>query len=186
MSEKRLACEKMQRNRKTNVTMTKRLTPRGEQLASQRPDQWASSHPASRLQAPRGQALTLAQQLPLDERRDWRSCGRPLLSRRPRPDRESEAPSPGAWHGRPPWALGEGAARPDQPWAKGGCRPEGGEIRSDPPLELLSEGRRRRLEADPRGSGQGKTPSPQNHRCPRRHHHLRWGILPQAPPSAWI
>ena len=45
-------------------------------------------------------------------------------------------------------------------------------------------GRRRRLEADPRGSGRGETPSPRSRRCRRRHrrHRPRWGILLQAPP----
>jgi hypothetical protein len=47
----------------------KELTPREEQLASQRPDRWASGHLAPRLQAPLGQALALAQRHPLDERR---------------------------------------------------------------------------------------------------------------------
>ena len=72
------------------------LTPWGERLACRYPDRWASSHPASRSQTPRGKALALAQQLPLGEYRDWRSCVQSLLSRRSRRDRESVAPSPGA------------------------------------------------------------------------------------------
>jgi hypothetical protein len=72
-----------------------------------------------------------------------------------------------------PWAQGEGTARPDQPWAQEGCRPEGGEICPDPPSEFPSGGRRRRLEADPRGFGQGMTPSPRSRRCPRHHRHRR-------------
>ena len=46
------------------------LTPQGERLACWYLDRWASSHPASRPQAPRGQALILAQRLPLGEHRD--------------------------------------------------------------------------------------------------------------------
>ena len=72
------------------------------------------------------------------------------------------------------------------PWAREGCRPGGDEIRSDPPLAPPSGGRRRHLEAGPRESDRGATPSPRSRRCPRRHRHHRWGILPQAPPSAWI
>jgi len=84
----------------------------------------------------------------------------------------------------PPWARGEGAARPGQSRAQEACRPEGGGIRSGPPSESPSGGRRCHLEAGPRGYGQDVTPSPRSRRCPRRHR--RWGILPQAPPSAWI
>ena len=72
------------------------LTPRGEQLACRCPDRWASSHPASRSLAPRGQAQAMAQQLPLGGHREWRSCGQSLLFRRPRRDREPVAPLPGA------------------------------------------------------------------------------------------
>ena len=72
------------------------------------------------------------------------------------------------------------------PWAREGCRPGGDEIRSDPPLAPPSGGRRRHLEAGPRESDRGATPSPRSRRYPRRRHHRHWGILPQAPPSAWI
>jgi len=82
-----------QENKSHNI---KELTPRGEQLTCRCPDWWASSHPAPRSQAPRGQALALAQQLLLGGHRDWRSCGHSLLSRRPRRDRGSVAPSPEA------------------------------------------------------------------------------------------
>ena len=69
----------------------------------------------------------------------------------------------------------------------GGCRPEGGEIHMDLPLESLSGGCQRRLEADPRGFGRGGMPSPQSRHCPRHHRRLRrWGTPPQALPSAWI
>jgi len=44
---RRSAYEKVHRSRKTKATMSKKLTPQGEQLASRRPDRWASSHPAS-------------------------------------------------------------------------------------------------------------------------------------------
>jgi hypothetical protein len=71
-------------------------------------------------------------------------------------------------------------------WVQEVCRPEGDEIRSDPPSTSPSGGRRRRLETGPRGSGRDVTPSPRNHHCRRRRHHHHWGILPQAPPSAWI
>ena len=55
--EKRLAYEERWKNGKTKTATSKRLTPQGERLAFRHPDQWASSHPASGLQAPRGQAL---------------------------------------------------------------------------------------------------------------------------------
>jgi len=105
---KRPVYEETRRNRKNKSHNVEKLTPQGEQLACWRPDRWASSHPASRPQAPRGQALAFAQRLPLGGRRDWRSGGQSLLSRRPRRDRESVAPTPGAQHGYPPWAQAEG------------------------------------------------------------------------------
>jgi len=55
----------------------------------------------------------------------------------------------------------------------GGCRPEGGEIHMDLPLESLSGGCQRRLEADPRGFGRGGMPSPQSRHCPRHHRRRR-------------
>ena len=57
-----------------------------------------------------------------------------------------------------------------------------------PPLVLPSAWRLRRLEADPRGSCQDRTPSPRSCRCRRHHrrHRPHQGTLPQAPPSAWI
>ena len=45
---------KNQENKSRNV---KELTPQEERLACRYLDRWASSHPASGLQAPRGQAL---------------------------------------------------------------------------------------------------------------------------------
>ena len=87
--------------------------------------------------------------------------------------------------------------RPNFAQAREGCQRGSGEgatpsvafqeTRLAPPLVLPSVGRRRRLEAGPRGSGRGETPSPQSRRCRRRHrrHHPRWGILLQAPPFAW-
>jgi len=89
--EKRSAFEE---RRKTKATTSKKLTPQGEQLASRRPDRWASSHPASGLQTPRGRALAQARQFPPGGHRDWRSYDRPLLCRKPRRDHESVAPSP--------------------------------------------------------------------------------------------
>ena len=61
------------------------------------------------------------------------------------------------------------------------------EIRLAPPLGLQSAGRRRRSEADPRGSCQDGTPSPQSRHCRRHqcHHRPHQGTLPQAPPSVW-
>ena len=62
------------------------------------------------------------------------------------------------------------------------------ETRLAPPLVLPSVGRRRRLEADPRGSCQDRTPSPRSRRCRRHHrrHRPHHGTLPEAPPSTWI
>ena len=99
--------------------------------------------------------------------------------------------SPVAWGLARPPALGAGggwgAGRPDLAQAREGCQRGGGEIHPAPPWALPSAGRRRRLEAEPRGSGRGETPSPRSRRC--HHHRLRrrphWGILPQALPFAW-
>jgi len=44
-------------------------TPQGERIACRYLDRWASDHPASRLQAPHGQAQALIQHLPPGERR---------------------------------------------------------------------------------------------------------------------
>ena len=61
------------------------------------------------------------------------------------------------------------------------------ESRLAPALGLPSVGRRRRSEADPRGSCQDETPSPLSHRSRRHHrrHRPHRGTLPQAPPSIW-
>ena len=86
------------------------------------------------------------------------------------------------------WRRGvRGAGRPDFAQAREGYQHRSGGTRLTPLLVLPSAGHRHRLEVDPRGSGRGETPSPRSHRCRRRcrRHHLRWGILVQAPRFAW-
>jgi len=86
------------------------------------------------------------------------------------------------------WRRGvRGAGRPDFAQAREGYQHRSSGTRLAPLLVLPSVGHRHRLEVDPRGSGRGETPSPRSHRCRRRcrRHHLRWGILVQAPRFAW-
>ena len=119
--------------------------------------------------------------------------------RRPWHGHGSTAPSTGAWPGHPPLAQGEvgGAERTyfEPAWVGSqhgsgeGTTPSAAsqETRLIPPLTLPSAGRRRRHEADPRGSGRDGTPFPPNrsYRCHHHRHHPHWGILLQAPPFAW-
>jgi len=91
------------------------LTLQGERLACRYLDRWASSRPASRLQAPRWQVLALAQRLLPGGHRDWRSGGRYLPSRnaaaRPR------VSGPVAWGLACPLAFGAGGG-----WGRGAAR----------------------------------------------------------------
>jgi len=96
MGIKKTVIREKAKNRENKDHSVEELTPQGERLACRYLDQWASSHPSSKSQAPRRQALVLAQRLPPSERLDWRSYGRFLPSQRPRRDRGSTAPSLGA------------------------------------------------------------------------------------------